>query len=78
MEGHRFIDLQRWDNGTGSMATTLNKYQSVEKTKKSFHSVNPTAIFTKGVSEFFPLPQTQIDLENSSGKIVLKQLPRYN
>lgn len=78
MEGHRFFDLQRWDNGTGFMANTLNTYQAVEKTKKSFHSVNPTAIFTKGVNEFFPLPQTQIDLENASGKIVLKQNPGYN
>ena len=78
MEGHRFFDLQRWDNGSGSMANTLNTYQAVEKTKKSFHSVNPTAVFTKGVSEFFPLPQTQIDLENASGKIVLKQNPGYN
>ncbi|MEP7320902.1 MAG: RagB/SusD family nutrient uptake outer membrane protein [Saprospiraceae bacterium] len=78
MEGHRFFDLQRWDNGTGSMANILQTYQTVEKTRKSFHSVNPTAVFTKGVSEFFPLPQTQIDLENSTGKIVLKQLPGYN
>lgn len=78
MEGHRFFDLQRWDNGSGSMANTLNTYQSIEKTKKSFHSVNPTAVFTKGVSEFFPLPQTQIDLENATGAIFLKQLPGYN
>lgn len=78
MEGHRFFDLQRWDNGSGSMANILNAYQSVEKTKKSFHSVNPTARFTKGVSEYYPLPQTQIDLENSSGKVVLKQNPGYN
>jgi starch-binding outer membrane protein, SusD/RagB family len=78
MEGHRFFDLQRWDNGTGSMANILQTYQTVEKTRKSFHSVNPTAVFTKGVSEFFPLPQTQIDLENATGKIVLKQLPGYN
>lgn len=78
MEGHRFFDLQRWDNGSGSMAAILNKYQSIEKTKKSFHSVNPTAVFTKGVSEFFPLPQTQIDLQNSRGTITLKQLPGYN
>ena len=24
MEGHRFFDLQRWDNGTGSMADVIN------------------------------------------------------
>lgn len=78
MEGHRFFDLSRWDDGTGSMADVLNTYQSVEKNKKSFFYVNPTAYFTKGVNEFFPLPQTQIDLENASGKIVLKQNPGYN
>ncbi len=78
MEGHRFFDLSRWDNGTGFMATVLNTYQAVEKAKKSFFAVNPTAQFTKGVNEFFPIPQTQIDLENASGKIVLKQNPGYN
>jgi len=78
MEGHRFFDLQRWDNGTGFMADVLNTYQSVEKNKNSFFYVNPTAHFTKGVNEYFPLPQTQIDLENSAGKAVLKQNPGYN
>lgn len=78
MEGHRFFDLSRWDNGTGFMANVLNTYQSVEKTKKSFFLVNPTAQFTKGVSEFYPIPQAQIDLENASGNKVLKQNPGYN
>ena len=32
MEGQRFFDLSRWDNGTGTMATILNNYVSVEKT----------------------------------------------
>ena len=78
MEGHRFFDLQRWDNGTGYMANTLNTYQSVEKLRKSFFYVNPTAQFTKGVNEFYPLPQAQIDIQNSGGKISLKQNPGYN
>jgi starch-binding outer membrane protein, SusD/RagB family len=78
MEGHCFFDLSRWDNGTGFMANTLNAYQSVEKNKKSFFYVNLTAQFTKGVNEFYPLPQTQIDLENATGKVVLKQNPGYN
>ncbi|MGK2864062.1 MAG: RagB/SusD family nutrient uptake outer membrane protein [Chitinophagaceae bacterium] len=78
MEGHRFFDLSRWDNGTGFMANVLNTYQSVEKTKKSFFAVNPTAQFTKGTNEFFPIPQSQIDLENATGTIVLKQNPGYN
>ena len=79
MEGHRFFDLSRWDNGSGSMATVLNTYQSVEKDKKSFFAANKTAQFTKGVNEYFPIPQAQIDLENAAGKIVLKQNnPLYN
>jgi starch-binding outer membrane protein, SusD/RagB family len=78
MEGHRFFDLQRWDNGTGYMANILNTYQSVEKLRKSFFYVNPTAQFTKGTSEFYPIPQAQIDIQNSAGKISLKQNPGYN
>jgi starch-binding outer membrane protein, SusD/RagB family len=78
MEGHRFFDLSRWDNGTGYMADVLNTYQSVEKNKNSFFFVNPTAHFTKGTNEFFPLPQTQIDLMNAGGKVILKQNPGYN
>jgi hypothetical protein len=78
MEGHRFFDLQRWDNGTGFMSTTLNTYQAVEKTKNSFFYVNPTAQFHKGINEFYPIPQSQIDIENAAGKVVLKQNPGYN
>ncbi|MDF2430752.1 MAG: starch-binding outer membrane protein SusD/RagB family, partial [Mucilaginibacter sp.] len=78
MEGHRFFDLQRWDNGTGSMAQTLNTYQQVEKSRHSFYYTNPTAKFTKGVNEYFPIPQRQIDVENSMGSTNLKQNPGYN
>ena len=79
MEGHRFFDLSRWDNGTGFMANVLNTYQSVEKNKKSFFAANTSAQFTKDVNEYFPIPQAQIDLENAAGKIVLKQNnPKYN
>ena len=78
MEGHRFFDLQRWDNGTGYMADILNTYQSVEKTRNSFYITNPNARFTKGVNEYFAIPRAQIDIENSRGKINLKQNPGYN
>ena len=78
MEGHRFFDLSRWDNGTGYMADVLNAYVAVEKNRSSFYYVNPGAKFTKGTSEFFPLPQTQIDLMNAGGKLILKQNPGYN
>jgi hypothetical protein len=78
MEGHRFFDLQRYDNGTGSMAATLNAYVNVEKTRHSFYYVVNTATFTKGVNEYFAIPQVEIDAENASGKIYLKQNPGYN
>lgn len=78
MEGQRFFDLQRWDLGTGgvkgSMAATLNAYAAREA------SVIPAYIgasFTPGKSELFAIPQTQIDIENSSGIVNLKQNPGY-
>jgi starch-binding outer membrane protein, SusD/RagB family len=77
IEGHRFFDLSRYDNGTGTMAATLNAYVAVEKNRHSFYLVNNTAIFTKGVNEYFALPQNEIDAENSTGKIYLKQNPGY-
>jgi hypothetical protein len=33
--------------------------------------------FTTGKTEYFPIPQQQIDAENSTGKQVLKQIPNY-
>jgi hypothetical protein len=33
--------------------------------------------FSTGVSEYFPIPQQQIDAENSTGKVYLKQIPGY-
>ena len=77
MEGQRFFDLARYDNGTGSMAATLNAYVAVEKNRNSFYLVNNTAVFTKGVNEYFAIPQKEIDAENSTGTIYLKQNPGY-
>jgi len=77
MEGQRFFDLARYDNGTGSMAATLNAYVAVEKNRNSFYLVNNTAVFTKGVNEYFAIPQKEIDVENSTGTIYLKQNPGY-
>jgi hypothetical protein len=36
MEGQRFFDLAKYDNGTGSIAATLNAYVSVEKKGAAF------------------------------------------
>jgi len=77
IEGHRFFDLARYDNGTGSMAATLNAYVSVEKNRKGFYLVNNTAMFTKGVNEYFAVPQIELDAENATGKVYLKQNPGY-
>lgn len=78
MEGHRFFDLQRWDNGTGSMANILNAYVEKEKTRYSFYYIVNTAVFKKGISEYFAIPQVQIDAENATGVQNLKQNPGYN
>jgi starch-binding outer membrane protein, SusD/RagB family len=78
MEGHRFFDLARWDNGTGSMANTLNTYVGVEKNRTGFWRVNNSAFFTKGVNENFAIPLNEIQAENATGKIYLKQNPGYN
>ncbi len=76
MEGHRFFDLQRFDRGTGLMATELNAFATSEKSRPSPFSIN-NATFTKGKNEFYPIPQNQIDLENATGTIYLKQNPGY-
>ncbi|HVY74794.1 MAG TPA: RagB/SusD family nutrient uptake outer membrane protein [Puia sp.] len=77
MEGQRFFDLSRWDNGTGSMAATLNAYVTAEQGRNGFFRVNGTAKFTQGINEYFAIPQIEIDAENSTGKIVLKQNKGY-
>jgi starch-binding outer membrane protein, SusD/RagB family len=55
MESPRFFDLVRW----GIAAETINSYFAVEKTR---HSYLNAAFFTKGRDEYFPIPQTQINL----------------
>ena len=77
MEGQRFFDLARWDNGTGSMAATLNAYVGVEKNRNGFFRVNNSAFFTKGVNECFAIPLNEIQAENATGTIYLKQNPGY-
>jgi hypothetical protein len=77
MEGQRFFDLSRWDNGTGTMAATLNNYVNVEKNRTGFYRVNNSANFTKGVNEYFAIPLNEIDAENAKGTVNLKQNPGY-
>jgi len=74
MEGQRFFDLQRWDQGTGSMADEINAFFAydinINLQLKGGH-------FTKGKNEYFPIPQSEIDLSASTGAGVLKQNPGY-
>lgn len=78
IEGHRFFDLQRWDGVGGfSMANELNAYIAAEKTRNGFFSFNTSATFTAGKNEIYPIPQNDIDVQNASGKVLLKQNPGY-
>jgi tetratricopeptide (TPR) repeat protein len=70
MEGHRFFDLSRW----GIADQVLNTYVTNES------KVTPDVSggkFIKGVNEYFPIPQRQIDLSTKNGKSSLKQNPGY-
>lgn len=76
MEGHRFFDLQRYDNGTGYMANVLNAY--IEHENNSFdYLILKGAKFTQGRNELYPIPQSQIDLSREDGSATLVQNPNY-
>ena len=73
MEGHRFFDLQRYSVKDPSyMATQINNYYlKYEKGRRPFFG---GVSFTQGKNEYFPIPQSQIDLSKGS----LTQDPAYN
>ncbi len=80
-EGHRFFDLQRWQAGNkiypaaGYMTTVLDTYA---KLQAPIHPAQYQGVsFTQGKTEYFPIPQQQVDAENSAGKVYLKQIPGY-
>ena len=71
MEGHRFFDLVRW----GIADQEINNYLQKEQTRRSFLD---GAVFTKGKNDYFPIPQTEIDLSvDVHGVQHLKQNPGY-
>jgi hypothetical protein len=80
-EGHRFFDLARWQVGNpvypaaGYMTQVLNTYATQEA---AIHPAQYQGVsFTTGKNEYFPIPQQQIDAENSTGKKNLQQIPNY-
>lgn len=80
MEGHRFFDLQRYDQGTGYMADVLNKYVEHDTHIPGFEILYMQgAKFTKGKNEIYPIPQSQIDLSAQGGGVpTLIQNPGYH
>ena len=78
MEGHRFFDLQRYDNNTGYMADVLNAYIQHETSIPGYtYQILIGAKFTKGRNELFPIPLAQMDLSQKDGVSTLKQNPGY-
>lgn len=67
-EGHRFFDLVRW----GIAADELNKYLQYES--QFLAAKFAGASFSAGKNEYYPIPQTQIDIQ---GTDVLTQNPGY-
>jgi starch-binding outer membrane protein, SusD/RagB family len=78
MEGHRFFDLQRYDNGTGYMADVLNSYVQHETSIPGYNFLYMEgASFSEGKNELYPIPQGQIDLSVKGGTSALEQNPGY-
>ena len=86
LEGHRFFDLQRYDNGSGYMADVLNAYIDHENASYNKHSVNGQPLdylilkgarFIKGKNELYPIPLNQIELHKKEGVSLLQQNPGY-
>lgn len=82
MEGHRFFDLQRYDNGSGYMADVLNDYAKHEVKVYQDRLGVPYQIldgaeFVKGKSELYPIPIGQIDVSKVDGKATLEQNNGY-
>lgn len=69
MEGHRFFDLARW----GDTQATLQAYVNYESTLRAFLK----GVTVKPTSNYFPIPQAQIDQSSSGGKPTLTQNPGY-
>jgi hypothetical protein len=69
MEGHRFFDLVRW----GIAAKTINGFIQQDIPFRNYLGGTTPAVFIEGKNEYWPIPQTQIDLQPG----VLVQNPGY-
>lgn len=66
MEGHRYFDLSRWNIAE----ETLNNYYQYEQ---AITNDLTGAHFTGNKNEYYPIPQSQIDLSVSNGEQILIQ-----
>jgi starch-binding outer membrane protein, SusD/RagB family len=78
LEGERFFDLVRW----GIADSAVNAYFAYEATRLPTNLGTPVATFTPNQDEYLPIPQTQIDRQQTEGSegasSVLIQNPGYN
>lgn len=78
MEGHRFFDLVRWGVAATEINRILDYHGGVSHpTINNKRTYLAGANFTANKNEYFPIPQSQIDLSASGGVPVLKQNPGY-
>jgi SusD family len=71
MEGQRFFDLRRW----GAADTAVNNYKSKESGRIPY--IASGATFELPKYQFYPIPQTQIDLSVVGGTAQLVQNPGW-
>ena len=71
MEGHRFFDLVRW----GIADQEINTYLPHESILRQYLN---EAAFTPVTNNYFPIPQSQIDLSRgANGVAMMTQNPGY-
>jgi hypothetical protein len=59
MEGFRFFDLVRW----GISQTTISAFIEQDKAFRSLLGGTKPAVFSSPKNDYWPLPQTQVDLQ---------------